>query len=498
MAKLSPVREQVPLLPLKLFSRGKVRDTYDLGAGRLLIIASDGISIFDFVLNTFVPQKGQVLTAMSHFWLKLLESHGINTHFLAAGQNIESYLPASLGNNLELLSRAMVVKKLDIHPVEFIARDCLTGSGLVAYRENGSVCGHQLPPGLEDGDQLPRILDTPTTKSVHGHDEHVDAAEIRRRHPKETYLLLATFQIISSEARRKGIVFADTKLEFGVDDRGAICIADEVGTPDSSRWWSLRDWQESRKPHQGRKAPPPFDKQLVRQWGIKQGINKLDPTKPEDLVRVHGLEVPVELIRTTTQTYRYIFWRLTGMTLENYFRENLWVKLEKPRKKVALIFGSESDFRYASSARGFSELFMGKGQVATIEAHVVSCHRNPEELARFVADGCGGADVVVAAGGKAFALPGVLDAMIYHSGQTIPVVGVALGESGTRAFEAALLSIEEVPGQPVVIDEVVGRVYCGTDGLWDALLRIDQGELPPPKPRVHKPAQFHLELPKLP
>lgn len=498
MAKLSPIREQVPLLPLKLFSRGKVRDTYDLGEGKLLIVASDGISIFDFVLNALVPQKGQVLTAMSHLWLQLLEKHGIKTHFLTAGSAVDDYLPDSLRGNPEFLSRAMMVKKLGIHPIEFIARDFLAGSGLAAYRETGSVCGHQLPPGLEDGDELSRILDTPTTKSAHGHDEHVDAAEIRRKYPEENYLLLAAFQVISTEARKKGIVFADTKLEFGMDDAGAICVADEVGTPDSSRWWSLRDWQESRKPQEGRKAPPPFDKQLVRRWGIEQGINKLDPTKPEDLVRVHGLEVPEKLIRATTRTYRYIFWRLTGMTLENYFKENLGVELEKPQKRVALIFGSESDFRYASAARGFHELLMGRGQIVAIDAHVISCHRNPEELARFVADGCGGVDVVVAAGGKAFAMPGVLDAMIYHSGQDIPVVGIALGEPGTRAFEAARLSIEEVPGQPVLMDEVAGRVYCGVDGLWEALKRIDSGELPPLKPRVYKPAQFNLDILKLP
>ena len=167
MPTLSPQRQQVAVLPgLKLLGRGKVRDSYELGNGNLLIVATDGISIFDFVLNAIVPEKGAVLAAMSHYWLTRLEKDlGIKTHLIAAGAAIDAYLRPAFGSNPALQSRAMVVRKLSMADVEFVVRGYLTGSGLKSYKETGMVCGIMLPPGLQDGDELPELIATPTTKA---------------------------------------------------------------------------------------------------------------------------------------------------------------------------------------------------------------------------------------------------------------------------------------------------------------------------------------------
>ena len=496
MAQLSPMRKSVPLLEgLKLMYRGKVRDTYEIDQEKALVVSTDGLSIFDFVLNALVPEKGMILTAMSHFWFKFLRG-ALRTHFIAAGRKIDDYLPAELCGNTDLQSRAMVVRRLQMYPVEFIARGYLTGSGLAEYKRSGTVCGHKLPPvGLQDGDKLPQILDTPTTKAEEGHDEALDAAAIRAMYPYETKALLDVFKLVASFAEKRGILFADTKLEFGFDGGGQVALGDEVATPDSSRWWNHLTWLEGRKAEE-RRAPPPLDKQLVRAWGIEQGVNKFDPRSPEHVAQVHALMVPEHLIRATTQTYRYIFWRLFARTVENYFGCELGVSLPRKKKRVSIVFGSESDIKSMPIALHLldDKYSLQDGFLEKPSVHVVSCHRNPVELDSFASSGCGGADVVIVAGGKAFALPGVLDALLESKGWNIPVIGVALGQAGTRAFEAAKFSIEELPDQPVVMDEINGGVYAGEEGLISALERISFGELPPPKPRTKKPAKFNIDF----
>lgn len=324
MTKHSPARADVKLLPsLELFSRGKVRDTYSLPNENLLSVATDGISIFDFVLNALIPGKGVILNAMNHFWVQYLGNFRIKTHLIATGSDIDEYLPVELRNNFDLQSRAMVIRKLKMVPVEFIARAVLTGSAVKDYKENLQVCGHQFLPGLQDGDALPCILDTPTTKAEEGHDENLLANEVREKYPNQTYWLIKIFQIASSYAAERDIKLADTKFEFGEDGT----IGDEILTPDSSRFWELKIWQEGRKIADGRKAPPPYDKQLVRQWGIGQGIKKLDPKNPEDVAKVHSFVVPNDLIGQTTQTYRYIFWRLTGYAIESYLDEKMKISI---------------------------------------------------------------------------------------------------------------------------------------------------------------------------
>ncbi|HQK63574.1 MAG TPA: phosphoribosylaminoimidazolesuccinocarboxamide synthase [Candidatus Staskawiczbacteria bacterium] len=322
MATLSPARADWPLLEgLNLLSRGKVRDTYELSERTLLSVATDGLSIFDFVLNTLVPRKGVVLNCMNHFWSEYLEQFNIQTHLLAAGARIDEYLPSHLQNNPDLQSRAIVVQKMQMAPVEFIYRSVLTGSVVSGYKKDGAVCDHQLPPGLQDGDALPYVMDTPTTKAEEGHDENMSFREVRRAYPMQTLMGLQIFQICASYAQSRGIKLADTKFEFGQDSFGEL-IGDEIVTPDSSRFWDFDEWQNGRK-EETRKAPSPYDKQLVRAWGMELGINKHDPKKPEDVAWVHSLKVPNVIISRTSTTYQRIFGRLTGCQIQEYLHEKM-------------------------------------------------------------------------------------------------------------------------------------------------------------------------------
>lgn len=495
MAKLSPMRESVPILKgIPLINRGKVRDTYDLGNGHLLAYATNSVSIFDIILNALIPDKGMVLTAMTHFWMTMLEEHGVcKTHMIAAGAAIDEYLPKALRGNPNSQSQAMVVKALKMSQAEFVGRGYLTGSVLKGYQETGKIFGLDMPTGLQDGDELPFVLDTPTTKATEGHDLPMDRDSVRAQYPEETETLLKVYSFIRDYAKSKGIIFADTKFEFGRDADGNLVLGDEAGTPDSSRFWSVKAWEAGRKPEK-RKAPPPFDKQMVRQWGIEMGINKLDPGNPEDVAAAQRMVVPLNLISTTTEMYHYIFWLLTGMRVSNYVSGYLGVPLEVPKRNIAVIFGSRSDLPAAATALAISDGYVRNGHLGRRDVHILSCHRNPLRLREFVEEHCEGVNAIIAVGGKAFALPGVLDAFLYARGKKIPVIGVALGEPGSMDLLAAELSISQLPGQPVIMDEQSG-VYSGSDGLQEAISRATFGEMPPIMPRAEKRAEFFIPLP---
>ncbi len=495
MTSLPPRRAQIPILKgLKLLSRGKVRDTYDLGSGLLLCVATDAISIFDFVLNNLVPEKGMVLTATTHFWANKLEEKDVcRTHIVAFGSAIDGYLPKQFRKNINLQCRAFVVKQLQMAPVEFIARGYLTGSVLKEYGETGMVFGMNLPIGLQDGDALPFVLDTPTTKASEGHDMPMDRDSVRLQYPEETDTLLRVHDFVSGFAKERGIIFADTKLEFGRDYNGNLVLGDEIATPDSSRFWSEHQWRVGRATER-RKAPSPYDKQLVRNWGVELGINKRNPLISKDVKKVQSFSVPRELISATSEMYRYIFWLLTGRRIENYMASRMNIPLAVPKRKVAMVFGSESDVHAVSSELAVAEKYRHSHFLERFDVHVLSCHRNPLELVNFTESGCGGADMIVAAGGKAFALPGILDANLYARKKRIPVIGVALGVPGTEDFLAAQLSISKLPGQPVVMDERHG-VYSGGEGLSLAIARATFGEVPPILPRAKKEARFSFKYP---
>ncbi len=486
--------DQAELPGLGLLHMGKVRNTYLIPdhPDLLLVVATDGISIFDFTLGNPILGKGMILNAMTHFWLTMLGQFGIRHHMIAAGADIDKYLPQPLKHNRMLQTQAMVVQALSIKDIEFIIRQCLTGSGLKSYRESGTVNGHVLPLGLQDGDRLPFLLDTPTSKEKDGHDLPLPFDHTRQNCWEETFLALQIFQIISGHAESKGIVFADTKFEFGHSQSGLVTLGDEVGTPDSSRFWDRAKWLAGRASHD-RKSPTSLDKDLARRWGKEFGIPDLNPESEEDCRRVHQLVMPVDLVRSITQTYRYIFWRLTGQTIENYlFKMGVSLPVRKIGR-VALVLGSESDLKVITPEM-INEARKRCATSLEIEVHVVSCHRNPADLMDLARFGCRDAHVVIAAGGMALALPGVLDASLADNNHNIPVIGLALGEPHTESFEAARLSIKQIPGQPVVMDESLGEPYANVSGFDAILRRLVNGELPPPVVRTKKDAHFNMTL----
>ncbi|MFO0765131.1 MAG: phosphoribosylaminoimidazolesuccinocarboxamide synthase [Patescibacteria group bacterium] len=244
----------------------------------------------------------------------------VENDLIAAGSGIDAYLPKNLVGNADLQARATVVKKLDMIPIEAIVRNCLTGTGLKAYNETQQVCGHRLPKGLQDGDKLPYLLFTPTTKADVGHDEHVTADIVADEHGFDIERTsIQIFSLMQQFAHERGIILADTKFEFGEDRDNdcALVLGDEVATPDSSRYWDVEVWQTMQKSEK-RKSPPSFDKQYVREWGIGAGINKRDPLVAEDVAWVHAQEVPEDIINGAVELYRHIFYRLTGHDLEAY------------------------------------------------------------------------------------------------------------------------------------------------------------------------------------
>jgi phosphoribosylaminoimidazole-succinocarboxamide synthase len=274
---------------------GKVRDLYriDAGehAGRLLMVASDRISAFDHVLATTIPDKGEILTRMSLWWFDNLD---VQNHI------VSTRVPESVAG------RAVVCAELDMFPVECVARGYLTGSGLLDYRATGEVCGIALPPGLEDGSRLPEPIFTPATKAELGdHDENVsydavaatvganDAAALRE-------LTLDVYGRAERIAREAGIILADTKFEFGRWPRGdGIVLADEVLTPDSSRYWPADDWQPGR-------TQPSYDKQIVRNWLLspESGWDRTADVPPPPL--------PEDVVALTRARYVEAYERLTG------------------------------------------------------------------------------------------------------------------------------------------------------------------------------------------
>jgi phosphoribosylaminoimidazole-succinocarboxamide synthase len=282
-----------------LFHRGKVRDTYELG-DRLLMVATDRISAFDVVLPNGIPDKGAVLTQLSAFWFELTRDV-VPNHFLRLvdSTNIEG-VPFPIPP--ELLGRSMLVRKARRVDVECVARGYLSGSGWQEYRGTGKVCGIRLPPGLRESEELPEPIFTPSTKAATGHDINISFEEtVELVGAKAADVLrartLAVYGFARDYARARGIIIADTKLEFGwLDDE--LIVIDELCTPDSSRFWPADGYQPGR-------PQPSFDKQFVRDWLIASGWNK-EPPPPV---------LPQDVVNGTAEKYREAFRRLTGQEL---------------------------------------------------------------------------------------------------------------------------------------------------------------------------------------
>ncbi|KXU17398.1 phosphoribosylaminoimidazolesuccinocarboxamide synthase [Corynebacterium simulans] len=278
----------------KHLASGKVRDIYDVDENTLLMVVSDRISAYDHSLDPAIPDKGRVLTANSKFFFDVID---FPNHL--AGPLDDERIPE------EVLGRAMVVKKLDMLPFECVARGYLTGSGLKEYKESGTVCGIELPEGLTEASRLPEPIFTPATKAEQGeHDENVsfDAVVAKLGKERAEELRAATLRIYSEAARiaeEKGIILADTKFEFGLDENGTLILADEVLTPDSSRYWPADTYEEG-------KVQPSFDKQYVRNWltSPESGWDQASDAKPPRL--------PDDVVEATRARYVEAYERLSG------------------------------------------------------------------------------------------------------------------------------------------------------------------------------------------
>ena len=267
---------------------GKVRDLYSNDEGEILLVASDRISAFDWVLPSEIPNKGAILTQLSLFWFELLGD-------IVPNHIISDAVPTSV------LDRAVIVQPLEMFEIECVARGYLTGSGLVEYDQNSAICGNQLPAGLLDGSQLPTSIFTPATKAEVGdHDINIDfeaAVKIVGKEIAEDLraVTLKLYDTAAEYAQSRGIILADTKFEFGANSDGTITWGDEALTPDSSRFWEADGWKPG-------KPQPSFDKQFVRDWLIQSGWDRKSPPP----------ELPEEIIEKTVARYEEAYERITG------------------------------------------------------------------------------------------------------------------------------------------------------------------------------------------
>ena len=280
---------------LKKIYSGKVRDLYEIDDKRMLMVASDRLSAFDVILDDPIPGKGEILTAISNFWFGKL-AHIMPNHF--TGDTVYDVLPHDQAQALE--KRAVVAKKLTPVKVEAIVRGYLAGSGWKDYRQTGAVCGIPLPAGLQEAQQLPEVIFTPSTKAAVGdHDENISFEECRNIIGKELAeevrdKAVRLYTEAAEYAKSRGIIICDTKFEFGLDENGTLTLMDEVLTPDSSRFWPADQYRVGTN-------PPSFDKQFVRDWLEQSGWNKQAPAP----------RVPADVIAKTVEKYREALTLLT-------------------------------------------------------------------------------------------------------------------------------------------------------------------------------------------
>lgn len=267
-------------LALEKIYSGKVRDLYAIDEKRMLMVATDRLSAFDVILPEPITGKGEILTQISNFWFKKLQ-HIMPNHF--TGETVYDVLPRQQAD--KIAKRAVVVKKLSPLKIEAIVRGYLSGSGWRDYQKTGAVCGIKLPAGLREAEQLPEVIFTPSSKAAVGdHDENISLSQCASLLGEElteqvSAKAIKLYSEAADYARSKGIIIADTKFEFGLDENGVLTLMDEVLTPDSSRFWSVDSYQVGSN-------PPSFDKQFIRDWLVESGWNKQPPAPhiPADII----------------------------------------------------------------------------------------------------------------------------------------------------------------------------------------------------------------------
>ncbi|HUR37405.1 MAG TPA: phosphoribosylaminoimidazolesuccinocarboxamide synthase [Terriglobales bacterium] len=295
---MNPVIKQTEIPGLTLHARGKVRDIYDLGA-HLLFVASDRISAFDYILASGIPDKGRVLTQLSLFWFELLKDI-IPNHVVTA--DFDAYPEPLRLFEQQLRGRSMIVRRAEMAPVECVVRGYLSGSGWKDYQKTGVVCGISLPAGLRESDRLPEPIFTPAIKATSGHDENIPFGQMvemvgKDRSEQLRDISLRLYKRASEHALERGIIIADTKFEFGTTAEGLL-LADEVFTPDSSRFWPAESYSPG-------KAQLSFDKQFVRDYLESIRWNKQPPAP----------SLPDEVAQKTSEKYKQAFRQLTGTEL---------------------------------------------------------------------------------------------------------------------------------------------------------------------------------------
>ena len=297
---LDPVLLQTDFPDLQLHASGKVRDVYQLDNERLLFVATDRISAFDYVLATGIPQKGRVLSQMSLFWFDFL-SDIVPSHLITA--DVDRYPEALQKYADQLRGRSMLVQRAEMFPVECVVRGYISGSAWKEYKASGKVCGIELPAGLQESDAFPEPIFTPSTKATSGHDENISFAKICELVGTEAAstlreLTLRVYKKAAAYARQRGIIIADTKFEFGRTAQG-ITLADEVLTPDSSRFWPADKYAPGR-------SQESYDKQYVRDYLEEIHWNKQPPAPA----------LPVEVAQHTSEKYLDAYFQITGHKLD--------------------------------------------------------------------------------------------------------------------------------------------------------------------------------------
>lgn len=399
---------QTSIRSLPLIGRGKVRDLYAVGDDKLLMIASDRLSAFDVVMSEPIPEKGVILNRMSEFWFAKL-AHIVPNHLTG----IDPETVVTEAEVEQVRGRAVVAKRLTPLPVEAVVRGYLIGGGWKDYQATGSVCGIALPKGLSMASRLPEPIFTPAHKAEVGqHDENISFEEVVKligeKHANEIRRIsLALYNEAAAYALEQGIIVADTKFEFGMDDKGVIHLMDEVLTADSSRYWPADGYAEGI-------SPPSFDKQFVRDYLETLDWDKTAPAP----------ELPARVIAQTADKYREALYRIAGVRMP----------------VVGVVMGSQSDWEVMRHAVEILDRFG-----IPHEARVVSAHRMPDALYGYAESAhARGFRAIIAGAGGAAHLPGML-----ASKTTVPVFGVPVPSKYLRG-EDSLYSIVQMPkGIPV-------------------------------------------------